>query len=74
MINLSIVKYKNITHIFLIIILICDLSYSFMQYYTAPLDGDVADLIVPNQDIQKVFDDPFGINVMRTKEKHLNTN
>ena len=56
------------------ILLLCDFSFSYLQYYYSPLDGDMAGGIVPAKDVQEIFDDPFGIKVLRGKERHPNPN
>jgi len=65
---------KKFIYIFFIIILLADLSYSFLEYYNTPFDGDMAGGIVPAEDVQKIFEDPFGISVILKNEKHPNPN
>ncbi len=65
---------RKILYILLLIILIGDLSYSFLQYYSTPLDGDIAGGVVPANDVQKIFDDPLGFNSILTGKKHPNPN
>lgn len=61
-------------YIFLLILLLADFSYSFIQYYHTALDGDMAGCIVPNSQIQKVFEDPFGFQAVASGEPHSNPN
>ncbi|MFW6310582.1 MAG: hypothetical protein ACOC1D_05700 [Prolixibacteraceae bacterium] len=58
----------------LVVLLLGDFIFSFAQYYTTPLSGDFAGAVLPNEHVQRILDDPFGINMMRTGEKHLNPN
>jgi hypothetical protein len=65
---------KKIIYIFLIITLVTDLSYSFLQYYNTPFDGDIAGGVIPADDVQKILDDPFGFNVITNNTTHPNPN
>jgi len=60
--------------ILLIFLLVSDFSYSFYDYYNTKLDGDLAGGIVPATDVQKIFDDPTGLKVIFSSEKHSNPN
>ncbi|QQR84865.1 MAG: hypothetical protein IPJ76_09540 [Flavobacteriales bacterium] len=55
-------------------LLSADLGLAFFQYYTTPMDGDMAAGILPNWDVQMIFDDPFGIGVILGGEGHPNPN
>ncbi|MBA4408179.1 MAG: hypothetical protein C0397_02005 [Odoribacter sp.] len=59
---------------FLSIFLLGDLTYSFLQYYYTPLDGDISAGVVPSAHVQQVLDDPFGFHLLSTGEKHVNPN
>jgi len=61
---------KIILYIILVIFLVCDLSYSFLQYYNTHFDSDITSGVVPAVDVQKIFDDPFNLNVIINKEMH----
>ena len=52
---------KIIGSVFLIILL-ADLTYSFIQYCNVELDGDMADVILPSEWCIKVFNDPLGFS------------
>ena len=67
-------KRAQIFKLFLIIFLIGDLTYSFLQYYHTPLFGDFEGGIVPSKDVQEIFNDPTGIKAIITNEKHVNPN
>jgi len=51
-----------------------DYSFSFIQFYKTALDGDMANSIVPSKHIQKVFDDPLGIQTILNDQPHSNPN
>lgn len=51
-----------------------ELGLAFHQYYTTPMDGDMAAGILPNWDVQMIFDDPFGVGVILGGEGHPNPN
>ncbi|HIP32760.1 MAG TPA: hypothetical protein EYG86_08370 [Crocinitomicaceae bacterium] len=59
---------------FLSILIIGDLSYSFLQYVSAPLDGDMAGGIVPAKEVEEIFEDPFGIFAISDNKSHANPN
>lgn len=58
----------------IIVFLLFDLSFSFIQYYNTPLYGDMASHILPDKIVQQVFDDPFGFQILVHGEKHANPN
>lgn len=58
----------------LLLFLVADLGYSFLQHYNQPFDGDMAGGIVPAQDVKAVLSDPFGINVLKEDIKTSNPN
>ncbi|MFY9152618.1 MAG: hypothetical protein WAO52_11415 [Prolixibacteraceae bacterium] len=60
--------------IVLIVFILGDLTYSFLEYYYIPLDGDISAGVVPSGDVQKVLDDPFGFHLLASGEKHVNPN
>lgn len=65
---------RNILIISLVIFLLGDLTYSFLQYSSSTLDGDMASGIVPAKDVQETLNDPFGFNVIIKNERHPNPN
>lgn len=65
---------KKILILTLGLILTCDFTYSFLQYYSTPLDGDMAGGIVPEAGVQEIFNDPFGFGILSGNEKHPNPN
>ena len=60
--------------LFLIIFLLGDSTYSFLQYYYIPLDGDISTGVVPSNEVQQVLNDPFGFNLLSSGEEHVNPN
>jgi len=67
-------RKAQIFKILLIIFLIGDITYSFLQFYHMPLFGDMEGGILPSTDVQKVLNDPTGIKAIITNEKHVNPN
>ena len=60
--------------ILLSLLLFADLYHAGSQYYATPLDGDMPPGILITWDVQKIFDDPLGINVVRNGYEHANPN
>lgn len=60
--------------IIIVILLLADFGYSFMQYHNSRLDGDLPNSINPSPDIQNVFDSPLGLDVVLKGEKYANPN
>jgi len=67
-------RKEKLLVIFLILFLLGDLTYSFLEYYYTPIDGDLTSGVAYNEHIQKIFDDPFGFKMLITSEKHINPN
>lgn len=65
---------NKILYILLVLVLLGDFTYSFLQYYKTPLDGDMASVIIPSNDVQEIFNDPFGINAIINNKPHINPN
>jgi hypothetical protein len=75
--NIDFVKSLNkdrLLLIFVVIFLMGDFAFSFIQYYNTPLFGDLAGHVLPDKVIQPVFDDPFGFHLLLTGETHSNPN
>lgn len=63
------------TLLFLVIILIiADITYSFLQHYNTPFDGDMAGGIVPAEDVRFVLNNPLGLDVFSEKDNYPNPN
>jgi len=67
-------RKEKLLVLFLIIFLIGDLTYSFLEYYYTPIDGDLTSGVAFNEHIQKIFDDPFGFKMLITGDRHINPN
>jgi len=65
---------KRNLHIILILLLLLDICYSFIQHYHTQLDGDIAGGVVPSSDVQKILDNPFGLNVILKNHVYPNPN
>lgn len=65
---------KKIIIAVLLCILFLDLSWSFYQYYSTMLDGDMAGGIVPHEEVNKILNDPFGWEVIYHHRPHANPN
>jgi len=61
-------------YLLLFILLLINLSYSFYQHYHMQLDGDMAGIILPRNDMQKIMTDPFGFKVILKNESYPNPN
>ena len=61
----------NLVFLLLILLNVC---YSFLQHYQMPLDGDVAESVVPAPWMHKVFSDPFAFKVLLRAETYPNPN
>lgn len=55
---------KRIAYIFLLLFVLSDIVFSTVQHVHMPLDGDLANIVAPSQDYQKVLEDPFGFQVV----------
>lgn len=55
---------KNLRKI-VILFLILDVVYSFVQHAQTYLDGDMANIVMPSPSYNKVLTDPFGLSAMK---------
>jgi len=55
---------KQVLYYFLLLMLMADLGYSFVQHLSQPLDGDMAWNIVPENDAKPTLKDPFGFGAI----------
>lgn len=58
----------------LLLALLADMAFSFNQFYTAPMDGDMADNIVPAPAVAPVLTHPLGIPAMTGELSYVGTN
>ncbi len=59
---------------FLLGLFLLDISYSFYQHSLMPLDGDIAETVVPASWMNKLYNDPFGFKVLSSGEYYPNPN
>ena len=64
-------SYKHWFYFLLIVILVVDLGYSFMQHYSEVVDGDVARITLA---YKEVLNDPFGMKVVLEGKYYPNPN
>jgi len=57
-----------------LIILIADLTYSFIQHYHANMDGDMASIIMPGDSYSHVMNDPLGSDALFRQEIYVAPN
>ncbi|MCR6641657.1 MAG: hypothetical protein NVV82_22370 [Sporocytophaga sp.] len=65
---------KKIVFVLLVILLLADLGYSFLQHYHMPFDGDIASCIVPADDIKPILSSPLGFKVFQEGITYPNPN
>ena len=65
---------KRLIPFALILFLLADLGYSFLQHSAQPLDGDMAWNIVPASDVAHILENPFGTGVILKHESYPNPN
>lgn len=51
-----------------------ELYYAFQQYLHAPFDGDFLPIYLPTDNYRQVLQDPFGFELLKTKETYSATN
>jgi hypothetical protein len=67
-------RLKKLLVILSIALVLIDLIYSFYQFKLAPLDGDMAGGIVQGEKGLRIFNDPYGFNVISKNFKAENPN
>lgn len=65
---------KKFFRYLLFTLLLIDIGYSFVQHMNIPLDGDMADGILPGPDLEPIFSDPLGISVITDQAVYPNPN
>lgn len=58
----------------LLCLLIGDSSYSFLQHYAAPFDGDMPAGIVPADDVAQILSRPLGLDALLGNDSYPNPN
>ncbi|MCF8371190.1 MAG: hypothetical protein K9H64_06195 [Bacteroidales bacterium] len=67
-------KAKYILYPVLILLLLADSGFSFLQFYNTPLDFDMAGGIVPSDDVKQILESPFGFKVFSETSGYPNPN
>lgn len=70
----SILKFQHWLLWLGLLFIVADSCYSFLQFYAEPLDGDMADIILPSPRCEAVLNDPFGISVLTEQKRYTGTN
>ncbi len=61
-------------HLILLAFLLLDTTYSFLQHYHEPLDGDMSGIIMPSEACQPLMEDPLGFNVLFKDQEYKDPN
>ena len=61
-------------HLILLAFLLLDTTYSFLQHYHEPLDGDMSGIIMPSEACQPLMEDPLGLNVLFKDQEYKDPN
>ena len=65
---------KKILFYLTVILVLCDVYYSFTQHYNSKLDGDIPESVLPLPYIEPVFADPFGVKTIIDNNPHAAPN
>jgi hypothetical protein len=66
-------RFRHI-HLILSLLLLGDITYSFLQHYHEPLDGDMSGIIMPSEIFRPLMEDPFGFNVLFRDHEYKDPN
>jgi len=61
-------------HLILLAFLLLDTTYSFLQHYHEPLDGDMSGIILPSEACQPLMEDPLALNVLLKDQEYKDPN
>lgn len=61
-------------HYLFLLFLCFDLGYSFCQYKSQALDGDMAHIILPSAGYEPLMDDPLGISIITENKRYASPN
>ena len=61
-------------HLILLLLLLGDTTYSFLQHYHEPLDGDMSGIVLPSEVFHPLMEDPFGFNVLFRDHEYKDPN
>ena len=65
---------KRILYVLIVVALVFDTSYSFLQFYNTPFDGDMAGGIVPADHVLPVLNNPLGLKILNSDITYANPN
>ncbi len=65
---------NRILYFLLILFILSDAGYSFVQHLHKPLDGDMSRGVIPVNTVKNIFQDPFGISVITQNAVYPNPN
>ena len=65
---------KRIVYFLLLLLLIADSGYSFMQFLGQPLDGDMAESLIPSDFVKPVLENPLGVKAILENRTYANPN
>src|SRR4030042_1967601 len=65
---------RKIIFSILVVLLLADIGYSFLQHYHTPFDGDMAGGIVPAEDVKQILESPFGFKIFKENTTYPNPN
>ena len=67
-------QIHKIFGLFLILFLMLEIGHTFFQHYHAPLDGDLAPIVVPSDHYKAVMNAPFGFKAILHDTSYAATN
>lgn len=65
---------QRFLYVLIFVAFVFDTSYSFLQFYNTPFDGDMAGGIVPADHVLPVLNNPLGYEVFFADEPYANPN
>lgn len=65
---------RKLLLLFVSVLLLADIIYSFLQHQSKPLDGDLPGGIVPSHDVRPVLSDPLGFTAIQNDSVYPNPN
>lgn len=63
-----------VKRLLLLLLIVADLYFSFRHYYHSQIDGDFANIVLPDDSFEKVLADPFGLKAVIDKEVYIAPN
>ena len=65
---------KMVLWLGLLLFLLADTGYSFVQHFNMPLDGDLSCVVLPDGMYQHIWDDPLGWNTISSQQPTITPN